>query len=98
MTNFVEIDTGEGSTILNIFETNPTQIVSEPEVNVQIVEVIGQGPQGPRGPQGPEGNPGGYVLGGYAVNVSDLKQNDLVQFSAASQEWVNLNRLDGGNF
>lgn len=58
-----------------------------------------QGDPGPQGPQGDPGPPGPNEIGGYAIDVSNAQQSDLLQFSAATTpKWVNSSLLDGGNF
>ena len=52
--------------------------------------------QGPAGPQGPPGNSN---VGGYPIDVEELRSGDVLIFSGVA--WVNENKVtltDGGNF
>lgn len=56
-----------------------------------------QGPIGQTGPQGQQGIPGESNLGGYTISITSPTPGDLIQFGMSNQ-WINSNLTDGGNF
>ena len=84
-------------------EAGNLQITTTTE-NINAGHVVGpqgpqgiQGPQGQTGPQGPQGIAGDNFIGGYTISITSPTPGDLIQFGMSNQ-WINSNLTDGGNF
>lgn len=52
-----------------------------------------------RGLTGPAGAAGAATLNELTdVTLASIADGDLIKYSSASTQWVNSNKLDGGNF
>jgi hypothetical protein len=52
-----------------------------------------------RGLTGPAGAAGSSTLDGLTdTTITGVADGDLLKYSSASTQWVNTNKLDGGNF
>lgn len=74
-------------------------IATSISVEVNLAASGPKGEKGDKGDTGDEGAPGPNLIGGYAIQLSNPSQNDVLAFQ--SNKWVNnpqSNLTDGGNF
>jgi len=61
------------------------------------INVSSQGIVGPEGPTGPSGA-AGPLDDVTDVTITSVANGDLLKYSSTLTQWVNSNKLDGGNF
>lgn len=72
--------------------------VTFPENAINISSQGFVGPVGPTGPIGPTGTSDGPLDDLTDVVTASVVNGDLLKYSSTLAQWVNSNKLDGGNF
>ena len=83
-------------TILDPAAGNVSVTFPENAINVSSQGFVG--PEGPTGPTGPTGTSDGPLDDLTDVTITSVANGDLLKYSSTLTQWVNSNKLDGGNF
>jgi len=83
-------------TILDPAAGNVSVTFGENAINVSSQGFVGA--TGPEGPQGPTGTSDGPLDDLTDVTITSVANGDLLKYSSTLTQWVNSNKLDGGNF
>ena len=83
-------------TILDPAAGNVSVTFPENAINVSSQGFVGA--TGPEGPQGPTGTSDGPLDDLTDVTITSVANGDLLKYSSTLTQWVNSNKLDGGNF
>jgi len=83
-------------TILDPAAGNVSVTFPENAINVSSQGFVG--PEGPTGPTGPTGTSDGPLDDLTDVTIASVANGDLLKYSSTLTQWVNSNKLDGGNF
>jgi len=93
-TNAIAVSGGDGiATVLDPAAGNVSVTFPENSINVSS-----QGFVGPAGPTGPPGTSEGPLDDLTDVTITSVANGDLLKYSSTLTQWVNSNKLDGGNF
>ena len=91
--NAIAVSGGDGiATVLDPAAGNVSVTFPENSINVSS-----QGFVGPAGPTGPSGA-AGPLDDITDVTITSVANGDLLKYSSTLTQWVNSNKLDGGNF
>ena len=91
--NAIAVSGGDGiATVLDPAAGNVSVTFPENSINVSS-----QGFVGPAGPTGPSGA-AGPLDDITDVTITSVANGDLLKYSSTLTQWVNSNKIDGGNF